>query len=118
MLMTGLFRLALLPGVEPETFEAQMRDEILHEFALQATRITSDFDHQLLRADVRQRGDDADRDGHLSQHYVWQATVRLMTDAGYDFERNAERVQEAVAQFAVLIGIESFTNVEGATSEE
>ena len=118
MLMTGLFRLALLPGVEPEAFETQIRDEILHEFALQATRITSDFDHQLLRADVRQRGEDDSERAGLAQQYVWHVTVRLMTDAGYDFEGNAGRVQEAVAQFAVLIGIESYTNVEGATSEE
>jgi hypothetical protein len=36
----------------------------------------------------------------------------LQTDSGYDFADNAGSVQERVAQFAVLIGVESYTHVE------
>ena len=118
MLMTGLFRFALLPDVEPESFEAHMRDEVFGGFALQATRITHSFDHQLLLAQVRRSGDDGLHSPHPGTQYVWQATVNLMTDAGYDFEQNIERIQQRVGQFAVLIDVESYTIIEGVTPEE
>jgi hypothetical protein len=45
------------------------------------------------------------------RQYVWQVTVDLVTDAGYDFAQNAEHVQASVAAFGVLIHIEAFTHV-------
>ena len=118
MLMVGLFRFALLPHAEPESFEAHMRDEVFDGPALQLTRTTSGFDHQLLLASLRRSGDDGLHSPHPGTQYLWQVTVNLMTDSGYDFEQNAARVQEQVAQFAVLIGVESYTIIEGSTPEE
>ena len=37
VLMVGLFRFALLPHAEPESFEAHMRDEVFDGSALQLT---------------------------------------------------------------------------------
>jgi hypothetical protein len=46
------------------------------------------------------------------RQYVWQATVDLQTDAGYNFAENAERVQKSIEKFGVLIGVDAYTNVE------
>jgi hypothetical protein len=103
MFMTGLFRFALLPGVEASAFEEHMTDEVFtHPNALQLTRITRGFSHQLLAATLRRPGDPELINPHPGLQYVWQATVDLQTDS----------VQERVAEFATLIAIESYFNVE------
>ena len=113
MFMTGLFRFALLPGVEASAFEEHITDEVFtHPNALQLTRITRGFSHQLLAATLRRPGDPELINPHPGLQYVWQATVDLQTDSGYDFESNADSVQERVAEFATLIAIESYLNVE------
>lgn len=99
MVMTGQFRIALLPNADPQAFIDHMKNVVFRDTsALQLTRITRSFDHQLLAGPMRQ--------------YVWQARVDLQTSAGYNFGENAERVQQRVEQFGVLIEIQTFTNVE------
>jgi hypothetical protein len=94
---TGLYRLVLLPGAEPEAFEQHIQSAVFHEMQImQLTRVTAHFTHQLLQGPRRQ--------------YVWQAIVDLVED-GYDFDQNADRVQESVKEFAVLTGVESYRNV-------
>jgi hypothetical protein len=96
--MTGQYRIALLPGADPQAFVEHMQNEVFRDAGgLQLTRITRAFDHRLLAGSMRQ--------------YVWQVTVDLVTDAGYDFAQNAEHVQASVAAFGVLIHIEAFTHV-------
>ena len=98
MLITGQFRIALLPGTDQQAFIEHMKNVVFTgPGVLQLTRITRSFDHQLLEGSMRQ--------------YVWQTTVDLVTDAGYNFLENAERVQASVEAFGVLIHIEAFTNV-------
>lgn len=98
MVKTGQFRLVLLPGADAQEFEAHMAETVFaNANAFQLTRITRGFSHVLLDAGERQ--------------YVWQSTVDLQTDAGYDFAANAPGVQGAVADFAILIGADEFVNV-------
>jgi hypothetical protein len=98
---TGLYRLVLLPGAEPEAFEQHMQSAVFHsKKILQLTRVTAGFTHQLLQGPRRQ--------------YVWQASVDLVGDP-YDFDQNADRVQDSVKEFAVLTGVESYRNVEPVT---
>lgn len=110
MKMTGLFRFALLPGADAEAFEEHMRTDVFGSpNALQLTRITSGFSHQLLVAERRSAGESTHP--HPGAHYVWLTTVDLVTDAGYDFEENGPSVQQQVEQFAVLVAIESYVGV-------
>jgi hypothetical protein len=113
MMMTGLFRFALLPGVEPESFEEHRTDKVFtNPHALQLTRITRRFNHQLLSCRFRRPGNRDQIDPNPGRQYVWQAMVELQTNSGYDFEENADSVQERVAQFAVLVAVESYAHVE------
>ena len=100
MIMTGVYRIALLPSADEQAFVKHMTDVVFkNPNALQLTRITRGFEHQLLKIQ-----------GDLRQ-YAWQAQVDLQTDAGYDFAQNS-RVQESIKDFGVLIGIEAYTNIE------
>ncbi len=100
MRMTGLYQIALLGEVDEQAFVAHMTREVFPDAtALQLTRITSGFSHQLLR-----------RQGTFRQ-YAWYVTIDLMTDAGYDFEQNIERIQERIRQFGVLTGVETYENL-------
>jgi hypothetical protein len=118
MFMTGLFRFALLPDVEPATFESHLRDEVFDDpGALQLTRVTHGFEHRLLLARTHRSGDVGLDSPVPGTQYVWEATVSLQTDAGYDFAENAERVQERVAGLALLIGVESYVVLGGATAD-
>jgi hypothetical protein len=98
MKMTGQFRIALLPSADPQAFEEHMKNTVFKGSALKPTRITRSFSHTLLQGSMRQ--------------YVWQAAVDLQTDAGYNFAENAAGVQNTIADFGVLIGVEAFTDVE------
>jgi hypothetical protein len=100
MRMTGVYRIALLPGAEEQAFVKHMTNVVFkNPSALQLTRITRSFEHRLLvlQGDLRQ--------------YAWLATVDLQTDAGYDFAQNSS-VQESIRDFGVLIGVEAYTYIE------
>lgn len=102
MTMTGMYRIALLPRANEQAFVKHMTNVVFkNPSALQLTRITRGFQHQLLKV----QGD--------LQQYVWQATVDLQTDAGYDFAQ-LSRVQESIKRFGVLIGVDVYTNIEPA----
>ena len=96
---TGLYRFELLPSADPEAFERHMQSVVFKSMnILQLTRVTGGFDHQLLQGP--------------RQQYVWLTGANLVNDADvYDFDQNAERIREAVKEFAVLTDIESFTNL-------
>jgi hypothetical protein len=99
--MTGVYRIALLPTADEQAFVKHMTNVVFkNSDAMQLTRTTADFDHHLLRihGDLRQ--------------YGWQAMVRLVTEVPYNFARNNERVQEAIKEFGVLIGLETYTRIE------
>ncbi len=97
MKMTGIYRFALLPDADERLFVDHMTKNVFN--VLQLTRITSGFTHALLamKSDLRQ--------------YVWIVTVNLVTDHGYDFDQNIERIQKSIAQFGVLIGTETYRNI-------
>lgn len=98
--MTGLYQIALLGQVDEQAFVEHMAKRVFEDATvLQATRITRHFAHQILR-----------RKGSLRQ-YAWQVTVDLMTDAGYDFDQNVERVQESIREFGVVIGVDAYAIV-------
>jgi hypothetical protein len=101
MRMTGMYRISLLPNADAPAFEKQMTDVVFSDVsALQLTRITQGFDHRLLR-----------RQGEFRE-YVWHVTVDLVTDHGYDFAENIERVQAHVANWGVVTGLDVFTNIQ------
>jgi hypothetical protein len=76
---------------------------------LNLTRITEHFEHRLMRFRVRRPGDERFSDPNPAAQYVRQATVRLATQAGYDFAENAGGIQEHVRDLAVLVSVDSFT---------
>src|SRR5262245_23379746 len=101
MTMTCVYCIALLPAADEQAFARHMTNVVFKTTGvMQLTRTTSGFDHHLLKigGDLRQ--------------YAWQATVRLVNDAGYNFAQNNERVQEAIKKFGVLIGLEQYTHLE------
>lgn len=101
MRMTGMYRISLLPDADDQAFEKQMTETVFSDVsALQLTRITRDFDHRLLR----RRGD--------FREYVWHVTVDLVTDKGYDFAENIERVQAHVTNWGVVTGLDVYTDIE------
>ena len=46
------------------------------------------------------------------REYVWHVTVDLVTDKGYDFAENIERVQAHVANWGVVTGLDVYTDIE------
>jgi len=94
--MTGQFHFALVPGADERAFVDTMRKDVFN--VLHSTRITRGFEHVLLK-------------GPAPRQFVWQACVDLMTDHGYDFSADTQRVQELVKSHAVLIGVDAFENV-------
>jgi hypothetical protein len=94
--MTAIYRIALLPDADERAFVDHMAKVFR---ILQLTRVTSGFTHMLLamKSGLRQ--------------YAWIVTVDLVTDQGYNFDENIERIQENIAQFGVLIGAETYENV-------
>ena len=102
MIMTGAYRIALLPSADEQAFVRHMTDVVFNNpSALQLTRTTEQFEHQLLKIS-----------GDLRQ-YVWQVKVTLTTDVPYDFTQNA-KVQETIMDFGVLFSVEAYTNIEPA----
>lgn len=118
MIMTGHYRLALHPGADADAFEQHLIANVFTSpQAVQATRITSGFDNQLLRTASRLNTAETP-DPSLAPQYVWSMTINLVTDAGYDFDRNAPAIQELVAQHATLIGVEAFVSVPPPAEED
>lgn len=104
MKMVGVYHIALLPTADETAFVRHMAGEVFPSTSiLQLTRITSGFSHRLLK-----------RSGQLHQ-FAWNVTVQLVTDAGYDFQQNVERIQASLQAFGLVIGIDTFTEL--ATDE-
>jgi hypothetical protein len=97
MKMTGIYRIALLSDADEQLFVGHITKNVFP--ILQLTRITSGFTHTLLamKSDLRQ--------------YAWIVTVTLVTDDGYDFDQNIERIQKSIAPFGVLVGTETYKNI-------
>jgi hypothetical protein len=113
MIMTGIFRFVLLPHVKGKSFEEYMIDQVFtNPDVLQATRITRGFSHELLACRFRRPGRREFINPHPETQYVWQAKVKLQTDSGYNFEQNVDSIRDHVAQFALLIGVDSYSNVD------
>jgi hypothetical protein len=101
MKMTAMYHISLLPGTDDQAFEKQMTEVVFNNVsALQLTRITQGFTHQLLKGKSEFR------------EYVWQVTVDLVTDKGYDFGENVERVQRSVADWGLVTGLDVYTVIE------
>src|SRR5690349_10207563 len=97
MEMMGVYRIELQDGAAEERFVAHMRDSVFQKSgALQLTRVTSGFDHELLRVEASPR------------HYAWFAKVHLVGDHKYDFNQ-WEAVQQHVKEYGTLVSIESYT---------
>jgi hypothetical protein len=45
------------------------------------------------------------------RQYAWIVAVTLVTDDGYDFDQNIERIQKSIAPFGVLVGTETYKNI-------
>lgn len=100
MTMTGLFHITLLPDADEQAFVTHMTGTVFKDVsALQLTRTTSAFRHQLLKGRSEFR------------EYVWQVDVDLMTDHEYDFAENIARVQKNLAGSGVLSGLYVYTQV-------
>lgn len=100
MIMTGLFHIALSPVADENAFVTHMTDVVFKEpNAMQSVRNANSIDHQLWKG----RGP--------VPTYIWQVRVGLMTDSEYDFSRNIERVQKAVAGSGTLSGLDVYVNV-------
>lgn len=100
MRMLGVYHIALLPTADETAFVGHMTAKVFpRSDILQLTRVTSGFTHRLLK-----------RAGQLDQ-FAWNVTVQLMTDAGYDFEQNVERIQASLQAFGLLIGVDTFTEL-------
>lgn len=101
MKMTGIYRIALLPATDESAFVKHMTDTVFtNRSALQATRITQSIAHQLLKGRSEFR------------EYAWLVIVDLVTDHGYDFAQNIERIGKAFDGMAAVIGLDVYTNVE------
>jgi hypothetical protein len=104
MTMTGIFRIALLPGADEKKFVEHMVSNVFD--ALQLTRITRGFAHSLLKPKSEFR------------QYAWLVTVDLVADGNYDFNQNRERVEQGIAEFGLLIDIDVYVNLPTKTGEE
>ena len=101
MKMKGIYRIALLPGTDESAFVKHMTDTVFtNPSAVQLTRITRGITHQLLKGRSEFR------------EYAWFVIVDLMTDHGYDFAQNVERMGKAIDGMAVVIGLDVYTNVQ------
>lgn len=96
--MIGIYRIALLPRADEAAFVKHMTKVVFENpSALQLTRVTSGFKHQLLKLS----GD--------TKQYAWMATVSLM-EPHYDFAQH-DQVQKQVEKFGVLCGLDVYTLV-------
>ncbi|MGH8867437.1 MAG: hypothetical protein ACRDYU_05515 [Actinomycetes bacterium] len=115
MLMTGHYRFALRPDASAPAFENHLTTSVIPE-GLQLTRVTSGFRHRLLRVtDARDLSEPAS--DRLSPQYVWEATVTLV-QGGYDFDQNIARLQDRVAEYATLVGVDAHVNAADLESDK
>jgi hypothetical protein len=96
MMRTGIFRIALFLEADEQKFAEHMVSSVFD--VLQSTRITRGFSHSLLRSESEFR------------QYVWLSTVDLVGNGQYDFNENRARVQKAIADFGLLVGIDAYAN--------
>lgn len=98
--MLGVYHIALLPTADETDFVRHMTAEVFPSTdILQLTRITSGFSPRLLKSagDLRQ--------------FAWKVTVQLVTNAGYEFEQNVERIEGSLQEFGLVIGVDTFTEI-------
>jgi hypothetical protein len=107
----GHYRFALHPSADAAAFEALV-SSMSGESTLQLTRVTSGFSERML--EVVRRADADEESRYPGPQYVWEVTVRLVSGDRYDFAGSADRVQEAVADFATLVAVEAFRMVEAS----
>jgi hypothetical protein len=108
----GHYRFALRPEADEAAFE-QLMSGLDGEDVLQLTRVTSRFDERLLQA---VRPGDGDRTTRSPRAYLWEVTVHLVGGGHrYDFAASADRVQDAVAELATLVSVETFRPMDAAT---
>ena len=113
MAAVGHYRFALRPEADEAAFE-QLMSGLDGEDVLQLTRVTSSFDERLLQAVRPGEGDRTTR--HPRAEYLWEVTVHLVGGGHrYDFAASADRVQDAVAELATLVSVETFRPVGSAT---
>ena len=107
----GQFRIVLDPDTDPAYLEAQVRNSPPQ---MKLTRITSRFEHRLLRSTERAA------DGTvLGREYIYEVTVWLVSNrAGYLWDENIDAVAQSVAGLATVTGVESFTPVIEAETEQ
>lgn len=96
--MTGFYHIALLPETDEKSFVDHMRGKVFD--LLQPTRVTRGFTHTLLKS----AGD--------FREYTWLVSADLVGDSDYDFDQNRERLQKALAGVGLLVGIDSYLNLE------
>jgi hypothetical protein len=97
VLVTGIYRIVLFPETDEKQFVDHMVKDVFN--VLQLTRITKGFTHTLLAMKTGFR------------QYAWVVAAELVTDAGYDFDQNIERIQKGIAKFGLLIGTEAYKNL-------
>lgn len=104
----GHYRFLLHPRAAAADLEAILTP-LQAENILQLTRVTSGFDQRLLEV-LHPVGDEGTT--WPRPEYVWEVRVHLVSGGfQYDFARSADRVQEAVAEVATLLSVESFRSV-------
>jgi hypothetical protein len=97
MEMMGVYRIELEDGAAEDRFVSHMKETVFQTVgALQLTRVTSGFDHELLKVDASPR------------QYAWFAKAHLVGDHKYDFHQ-WKAVQEHVKDYGKLVAIESYT---------
>jgi hypothetical protein len=96
MIEIGFYDIALLPGTDEAAFVARMAELGDGTGVVQLTRVTVGFEARLLR-----------RDG-TPTIYAWMLTARLMTSVGYDFGQNVDRLQEAIKDVGIVVGVEHY----------
>ena len=99
MKMIGLFRITLLPGTDVAAFTSRITGVMTGVETMQSTRITRGFNHSLLE---RQSG---------LREFVWEVRADLMTDHGYDFAANLDRVQNALEGQGVVSAMEVYRSI-------
>lgn len=92
MKLVGLYHIALFPAADEAAFVSRMADGPQP----QLTRVTSNVTACLLK-----------RTDSRAHQYAWRLDVTSMAHT-YDFEANAERLQEYVKDFGVVHRIETY----------
>jgi len=96
MIELGLYDIALLPGVEEHALVEKLAGLGDGMGVVQLTRVTVGFEARTLR-----------RAGSPTT-YTWMLTATLMSAAGYEFAQNIERLQAAINDVGVVVGVHHF----------